>query len=272
MNARRLAIALLALCAGSCGVLATPRAPRLAAPAATSAPAAPLARSLYVGSFAERDAALELAAANGIGELTLYGLGAALRAEPEALAGFLAAARARGVDAVAPVSGLDRVADLAAFERAHANAPFAGWVTEHEYWNVPPEERAASFEVLQEMLTAMRGAKPGGWIGCYLGYPTAEEAAWIAAHVDRVYLSVAVADPRDALDWGEGLRSHRARHGYFAGRVPIWPIVYARGDAHMRPWLEQHSLAELDAALRDALDGQLAGVALFDFGAMRGLP
>ncbi len=238
------------------------------APAAAAPAAAPLARSLYVGSFAERDAALALATAHGIGELTLYGLGGALRNEPAALASFIETARARGVDTVAPISGMDRVEDLVRYEREHPSGRFDGWVTEFEYWNHAAAERAAQFEVLQRMLTAMRAGKADGWVACYLGYPTAEEARWIAEHVDRVYLSLGIDDPARAQDWGQGDRSHRTRQSYFAGRVPIWPIVYARGDAHMRPWLQQHSMAELEASLRRAMNGQLAGVALFDYGSM----
>ncbi|MCB9596535.1 MAG: hypothetical protein H6719_27675 [Sandaracinaceae bacterium] len=273
---KRVAVVGLLLWAG-CGVIPGRRSaltarPAGSAPAATApaaAPAEPERRSLYVGSFDERDAALELATSHGFAELTLYGLGAALRNQQEALATFLETAHARGLDVVAPISAMDRVEDLTRWEREHPNARFTGWVTEFEFWNAPPAERAARFAELQQILTAMRAQKGDGWIACYLGYPTAEEGAWIAEHVDRVYLSFAIADPADAMSWGEGTRSHRARHGYFAGRLPIWPIVYARGDAHMRPWLQQHSVSELETTLRRNLNGQMHGVGYFDFASMR---
>ncbi|MCA9610858.1 MAG: hypothetical protein KC619_34920, partial [Myxococcales bacterium] len=171
-------VCLLALT--SCGTVAGRRSslqaasgPRASAPiAAAMAPVdAPLARSLYVGSFAERDAALELAAAHGVSEITLYGLGGALSHETDTLAAFIEAAQARGVGAIAPVSGMDRVESLARFEREHPSARFAGWVTEFEFWNAPGPERAAQFAELQRMLTAMRAAKTDGWVACYLGYP-----------------------------------------------------------------------------------------------------
>ena len=58
----------------------------------------PLPRSSYLRSFdEERDAALELAVVRGVSELTLYGLGDALRQDPGAIAAFVTAAGARGV-------------------------------------------------------------------------------------------------------------------------------------------------------------------------------
>ncbi|MBX3273484.1 MAG: hypothetical protein KF729_24685 [Sandaracinaceae bacterium] len=270
---RRWILALAGALLTACGAFAVRRAPlaspRPVGPAASAAPSAPPARSLYVASFDEREAALAFALEHGVSELTLYGLGRALGAEPAALAAFVAEARARGLAVAAPIAGLDRVEALARYEAAHPEGRFDGWSTELEYWNAPPNERPHHFEQLQALLTAMRAAKRDGWIACYLGYPSAEEAAWIAAHVDRVYLSFAVPDPARALEWGEGLRSHRARHGYFDGRVPIWPIVYTRGDAHLRPWLAQRSIAALEEALARALGGRMAGVAYFDHGSLR---
>ena len=228
-----------------------------------------LPRSLYVASFDERDAALAFALERGVSELTLYGLGPVLGAEPTAVTAFVADAHAREIAVVAPVAGLDRVEALARYEAEHPEGRFDGWSTELEYWNAPPSERPRHFEQLQALLTAMRAAKGDGWIACYLGYPSAEEAAWIAAYVDRVYLSFAVPDPARALEWGEGVRSHRARHAYFDGRVPIWPIVYTRGDAHLAPWLAQRSVGALEGALARSLGGRLAGVAYFDHGSLR---
>jgi hypothetical protein len=235
-----------------------------------------------VGHGAAEEALLQRAAAWDVGELALYGLGPLLEpSEPsaQALAAFSQRARAAGIGLVAPVAGVDRVDALERFERAHPDARFTGWVTELEYWNRCAEARNGRrpcFRELRSLVERMSASadrrvdRP--WIGVYLGYPTRAEARWIARSVDRVFLGypgrspvVATAPRRDIL------RSPDHRLARFAGaRVAIWPIVYARGEAPMDPWLRERG--PVSTAMRDAErelaqespQARFAGFAWFD--------
>lgn len=226
-------------------------------------------RTLYVSDvFDDADGVLEVAARCDFDELVVYGLGVPLRADPARVAALVERARHQNVTVVAPVAGLDRVSLLARYEREHPRARFGRWATELEYWNEPARDGA--FNRFRALLRAMRAAAPTTPLDAYLGYPTEAEAAWIAAHVDRVYASMAVRTPARVARWGRGLRSHRFRHRLFAGRVEVVPILYARGDAHMGRWLRRHSLAAAERRVERDLPG-VSRIAFFDFESLRAL-
>lgn len=229
-------------------------------------------RALYVSDVAPvlHDDAdlLGYARRAGIDRLALYGLERTLD-DPAAaaeLARFLARARAAGIRWIAaPVAEARNVDAIEAFVRAHPGAWFDALVTEREYWH-EPGERAAAFAAFAAVLARMRAfadvERARGRrveVGAYLGYPTRDEVAAIAAAVDFVWLNYSVPEPRG--DW----RAERLRWLRDAG-VPTWPIFYSRGDTHMAAWLAEHGLVAAERAfLRTTGRAGIAGFVYFAY-------
>lgn len=192
-------------------------------------------------------------ARSGITEVVPYGMGPLLASSEgrAALAAWIEEAHRGGARVIAPVAGRDRLEALLAFAAEHPAARFDAMVTELEYWNANDGDVPAALDGLLELLAAMRGraAVP---VGAYLGYPTAAEAARIAAAVDFVFLDYPVGDPARA--WahvhprGGALRE---RFGWFArAGVEVWPIFYAAGEVDMGAALRDAGLAAAEARYR----------------------
>lgn len=244
--------------------------PPTTTPPAVAPDVSPRARAAYVrrasdaiGGRAREDALLELARAHGVRALHLYGLGPLLMDEDgrARLAAFLRRARAAGIAEIgAPIAGLDRLQAIALFEQQHEPARFDVVTTELEYWNGCGEGagRVECFRRFVALLDAMRGeARRRGWqVGAYLGHPTDEEAAVIAARVDRVHVDVGVTDPERSFTRTRDGRPLAARWRALSGRgVAIWPILYAVGDVNLGAWLAQRrSLDDAERVLREAYE------------------
>jgi hypothetical protein len=137
------------------------------------------------------------------------------------LAGWIDEVHRAGGQVIVPIGGAARIGPLTQVIAEHPGTWIDGAVTEDEYWN--RADRAAALTELLDLLDALGVAGPalapgrGLRIGAYLGYPTAAEAAELAARLDFVYLDYSVATPRDA--WvhvhakGGPLRD---RYGWFA--------------------------------------------------------
>jgi hypothetical protein len=179
-----------------------------------------------------------------IQQVALYGLGAAIAADEDALAAWLTSLRSDGMSLIAPVAGMDRLPVLADFVRRHPGLVFDTLVTEFEFWNA--DDRTRAFTELQALVNAMRAAcERRCRVGVYLGHPSAAEAAWIAGAVDVVYLDYSVPSPARAWPHVHGrggpLRERFLR--FASAGVEVWPIFYARGEVDMA-----------DALRRDGLD------------------
>lgn len=203
----------------------------------------------------------------GIRRLALYGLGHVLDAPGGAasLARFCTHARAAGISWIAaPVSHAERVDALSAFVRAYPTAHFDALITESEYWH-DEADRAAAFgrfvALLQRMRAFARDARTHGHrvtVGVYLGYPTDDEIAVLARHVDFAWLNYNVPEPRG--NW----RAARLQSLRRAG-IETWPILYVRGDTHMGPWLAAHGMRAAEAAFVRSAGTTMPGFAYFAY-------
>jgi len=169
------------------------------------------------------------------------------------LAGWIDEVHRAGGQVIVPIGGADRIGPLTQVIAEHPGTWIDGAVTEDEYWN--RADRAAALTELLDLLDALGVAGPalapgrGLRIGAYLGYPTAAEAAELAARLDFVFLDYSVATPRDA--WvhvhakGGPLRD---RYGWFAqAGVEVTPIFYATGEVDMAASLEAFGLNGVEA-------------------------
>ncbi len=203
-------------------------------------------------------------AAHTYTEVIPYKLGALLGSVTSraALAGWIEEIQDAGGAVTVPIAGTDRidaVAKLVAEQSIHLD----GLVTELEFWN--RDDRTVAFAEMLALLDAMR-AHTVDWgsprkplvISAYLGYPSAAEAAQLAARVDRVLLNYSVRSPADP--WSSKTRRMlvlRRRFEMFAGLdVAIWPIFYSTGEVDMRATLRAKGTVAVEAAFRDGLATQ----------------
>lgn len=236
---------------------------RCAPVAAPTATAPAVARTAYVrdgaaliASPAARAALIERFARHQLRGVAPYQL-APLLADADGrtrLAAWIDEVHRAGGQVIVPVAGLDRVGALAQVIAEHPGTWLDGAVTEVEYWNQP--DRAGALAELLALLDALaaQGAAlaPGHAlrIGAYLGYPTAAEAAELAARLDFVHLDYSVASPRDAWTHvhakGGPLRD---RYAWFAeAGVEVWPIFYATGEIDIAAALATLGMGGVEAS------------------------
>jgi len=255
-------------------------------------PAPLVRRAVYVRDLggllandAERSRLDRLVRERRVTDVIPYGMGPLLATDGgrATLAAWIDEVHRGGGRVVAPVAGADRLDGLVRLRADHASAALDGLITEHEFWNRP--DRAAALDELLALLAAMRRVAPalgpGGRgipIGAYLGYPTAAEAAELAAAVDFVFLDYSVRSPAGA--WrhvharGGALRR---RFGWFAAAgVAVWPIFYAAGEVDMRRALVAGGVGEAERRFQADLagDAEQAGrrVAGFAYFTVEALP
>lgn len=198
----------------------------------------------------------QLVADRRVTDVIPYGIGSMLTTPSgrDALARWIGDLHRLGARVVVPIAGSSRLHGLRALIDQHPTLWLDGLVTEYEYWN--RADRAPAFDELMALVAAMR-AHAAVWqrgghpvsIGAYLGYPTAREAARIAAVVDAVYLDYTVRDP--AVAWGHvrtGGGPLPRRLGWFAcAGVEVWPIFYAAGEVHMGTALRTRGVGAAEA-------------------------
>jgi len=249
------------------------------APVAAPTPAAPaIARTAYVRDGAALIASPDARAAlvDRLAHRQLRGVApyqlSPLLVDAEGrtrLAAWIDEVHRAGGQVIVPVAGIDRVGALAQVVAEHPGTWIDGAVTEFEYWN--QTDRAGALAELLRLLDALAARGPelapgrGLRIGAYLGYPTAAEAAELAARLDFVHLDYSVASPRDAWPHvhakGGPLRD---RYAWFAeAGVEVWPIFYATGEVDMAAALGALGLGGVEARFAadlaaDPAYGQLA--------------
>jgi hypothetical protein len=245
-------------------------------------------RELYVADVFEiaghadrEDALFAFARARGVTRLAIYGHRVLLLDTPNgeaSMVSFVTRARAAGISSLAATIGWDAELDsLLDYERAHPDAAFDELVTEIEYWHdcdaADDGVVRACFAPLRAMIDRIRALEPRPRLGVYLGWPTRAEAELVAPLVDRVLLAAEQPTPERAY----GHRTSRARLAAFAGRAPVWPILYARGESHLGAWLETHASVEAERIWTDAWRAErepwacalrVGGFTWFDYGAL----
>jgi hypothetical protein len=183
-----------------------------------------------------------------IRQVALYGLGVAIERDEDALVDWLISLRRDGIGLIAPVAGMDRLPVLTALLRRHPELKVDTLVTEFEFWNRSDRDRA--FTDFQALVKAMRTTCEGRCrVGVYLGHPSADEAAWIAAAADVVYLDYSVASPARAWSHVHG-RGGPLRERFLrlaSAGVEVWPIFYARGEVDMAAALRRDGLDAAEA-------------------------
>lgn len=237
-----------------------------------------------IASPAARAALLERIGQHQLGAVAPYNLGPLLidargRAQ---VAAWIDELHRAGAQVVVPVAGADRVVALTTMIGEHPGVYLDGAVTELEYWN--RADRAPALAELLALIDTLRARAPALapghelQVGAYLGYPTAAEAATLAARLDRVFLDYSVASPTGA--WahvhpkGGPLRD---RFAWFAeAGVEVWPIFYAAGEVDMAAALRLDGLDGVERQFRaelaaDPAYGQLA-IAGFAYFTLEALP
>jgi len=173
-------------------------------------------------------------------------------ADPTALRAWFDEIHRDGGHIIVPIAGVDRLTAL-------AGARVDGFISEFEYWNQPTRP----LDDLLKLLAAMRSFDNHGYpfsVGAYLGSPTQDEAARIAAAVDFVFIDASVTTPERA--WPRV----RERFEWFtAAHVPVWPIFYATGEVDMNAALHAKGLAGAEAQFRSDSGSRAAGYAYFTF-------
>lgn len=225
-----------------------------------------------------------------IDRVVFYGLGEILGdpAQETRLAEMVAALQRRGVTSIgAPIAARSRIVEVLAYSRSHPKARIDVLISELEYWRDCPADPAPDdatlrpcFEPMDGLLDEMRKAatdeltagRPMS-VGVYVGYPSPGEAKRIAEVADFVVANYNVRTPDRAH---EGHRRRNRLAALVAAKLEVWPILYARGDVHMRPWLDAYGLDAAEAAFRATLDDpalpspRLGGYQYFAFEAMAG--
>jgi hypothetical protein len=200
--------------------------------------------------------------------VVLYGLAPLLRDEAgaHALGALVQSLHAAGARTVgAPIANVRRLAEVLHAGEVDAAARLDELVTEDEYWNrcarsavqAGDTERADCFapfvDLVGQLREAAARAAAGGRrvrVGAYLGYPTPAEVRRLGGLLDFVLLDYPVRSPE--LGWehvhGKG-GPLRDRFRWCAGAgLEIWPILYARGEVSIGPWLRSHGLAAAEDA------------------------
>jgi hypothetical protein len=212
---------------------------------------------------------LRLVDSREVTDVAPYGLGPLLstRAGRAAVAKRIDELHTHGARVIVPIAGADRLRALDLLAAEHPTTYVDALVTELEFWN-RRDDRARAFEETMQLISEMRAwarrARHVAEVGVYLGYPTRDEAARLAAAIDFAYLNYSVASPKRAWNHVHASSSLRARYAMFAGtRVALWPIFYATGEVDMRRALETSGVAGAEAAFiaDQRADRELASVA-----------